>query len=67
MTEETTISIDAVMEQAQVFASAWALVDGPFDNGNALENAEEAKVEVKAMELLDANGSKFLQIGQEAK
>lgn len=49
MPEETTISIDAVMEQAQVFASAWALVDGPFDNGNALENAEEAKAELREM------------------
>lgn len=28
---------------------------------------ESAKVEVKAMELLDAGGSKFLQIGQEGK
>ena len=49
MTEETTISVDAVMEQAQVFASAWALVDGPFDSGNALENAEEAKAELREM------------------
>lgn len=46
---ESTISIDAVMEQAQVFASAWALVDGPFDSGNALENAEEAKAELRDM------------------
>ncbi|HBO8891526.1 TPA: hypothetical protein L5C98_001958 [Pseudomonas aeruginosa] len=28
---------------------------------------ESAKVEVKAMELLDANGSKFLQIGEEPR
>jgi hypothetical protein len=28
---------------------------------------ESAKVEVKAMELLNTNGSKFLQIGQEPK
>ncbi|MDH0290621.1 hypothetical protein N7414_15965 [Pseudomonas sp. GD04087] len=28
---------------------------------------ESAKVEVKAMELLNSNGSKFLQIGEEPK
>lgn len=39
----------AIMEQAQVFASAWALVGGPFDSGNALECAEQAKAELRAM------------------
>ena len=38
-----------VMEQAQVFASAWALVGGPFDDGNALETAKEARDELRAM------------------
>ncbi len=46
---DTTISVDAIMEQAQVFASAWSLVGGPFDQGNALENAEEAKAELREM------------------
>ncbi|MDF3932971.1 host nuclease inhibitor protein [Pseudomonas citronellolis] len=45
----TTISVDAIMEQAQVFASAWSLVGGPFDQGNALESAEEAKAELYEM------------------
>lgn len=49
MSKETTISIDSVMEQAQIFASAWALVDGPFDHGNALENAEDAKADLRDM------------------
>lgn len=39
----------SIMEQAQVFASAWALVGGPFDSGNALECAEQAKEELRAM------------------
>jgi ADP-ribose pyrophosphatase YjhB (NUDIX family) len=33
--------INLIMDQAQVFASAWSLVGGPFDFGNALETAEE--------------------------
>lgn len=49
MPEENIISIDSVMSQAQVFASAWSLVGGPFDNGDALENAEEAKEELREM------------------
>lgn len=49
MTEQNTINIDSIMEQAQVFASAWSLIDGPFDQGNALENAEEAKTELREM------------------
>ena len=40
---------DQVMEQAQVFASAWALVGGRFDSGNALEDAEEAKSELRTL------------------
>ncbi len=47
MAEE--ISIDTIMSQAQVFASAWALVGGTFDDGHAIENAEEAKVELREM------------------
>jgi hypothetical protein len=35
--------VDTIMEQAQVFASAWSLVNGPFDQGNALERAEQEK------------------------
>ncbi|MDH1012025.1 DUF550 domain-containing protein [Pseudomonas nicosulfuronedens] len=49
MPEENIISINSVMDQAQVFASAWSLVGGPFDNGDALEHAEEAKEELRAM------------------
>lgn len=49
MTKENTISVATIMEQAQVFASAWSLVGGPFDSGSALENAEDAKEELREM------------------
>lgn len=41
--------IDKLMAQAQVFASAWSLVGGRFDFGNAMEDAEEAKTELRTM------------------
>ncbi|MEH6368519.1 MAG: host nuclease inhibitor protein [Pseudomonas marincola] len=49
MSTENTIDIDSVMSQAQVFASAWSLVGGTFDSGNAMEQAEEAKAELREM------------------
>ena len=41
--------VDEIMAQAQVFASAWSLVGGRFDNGNMLTEAEEAKAELRQM------------------
>lgn len=41
--------IERVMEQAQVFASAWSLVGGRFDTGFALAESKNAKAELKAM------------------
>ncbi|EKS9798264.1 MULTISPECIES: hypothetical protein [Burkholderia] len=35
------------MEQAQVYASAWSLIGGVFDHGNALETAEHEKAELR--------------------
>ncbi|WP_155634594.1 hypothetical protein [Burkholderia anthina] len=40
---------DTIMEQAQVYASAWSLIDGPFDHGNALANAEREKAELRTL------------------
>ncbi len=40
---------DRVMEQVQVFASAYSLVGGRFDNGSAVNDAEEAKAELRAL------------------
>lgn len=38
-----------VMAQAQVFASAWSLVGGRFDSGDALHDANEAKKQLEQM------------------
>lgn len=38
-----SITIEQVMDQAQVYASAWSLVGGPFDQGNQRQLAEEEK------------------------
>jgi hypothetical protein len=47
--QEPVAWVDSVMEQAQVFASAWALVGSRFDSGNEMENAEQQKKELRAM------------------
>lgn len=41
--------VDDLMSQAQVFASAWALVGSRFDAGNCIVEAEEAKAELRVM------------------
>lgn len=41
--------IDAIMEQAQCFASTWSSVDGPFDRGDTLARAESEKVELRRL------------------
>lgn len=40
---------EQLMEQAQVFASAWAMIDGPFDSGDQLERAEDEKAALSDM------------------
>jgi hypothetical protein len=41
--------IDEVLAQVQVFASAWSLVGGRFDNGDMLDQAKLAKAELREM------------------
>ncbi|MEN5158928.1 hypothetical protein [Achromobacter spanius] len=41
--------INAIMEQAQVFASAWSFLGGPFDNGSGLETAERERAALRTM------------------
>ena len=41
--------VDEIMEQVQVFASAWALVGSRFDHGTMLEHAEFEKAELEKM------------------
>lgn len=47
--------LDEIMEQAQVFASAWSLVGGKFDDGSMLDRATRAKQDLrdKVAERLD--------------
>ena len=42
-------TVAELMEQAQVFASAWSIVNGRFDFGDALEEAQQAKKELRSM------------------
>jgi hypothetical protein len=56
---------EAIMEQAQVFASAWSLVGGPFDYGGALETAEQEKENLRAL-LAAASTSANVAQGAEA-
>lgn len=47
--KRTDKQIEAIMEQAQVFASAWSLVGGPFDSGAMLETAEQEKATLRTL------------------
>ena len=40
-------TVAELMEQAQCFASRWALVDSPFDSGGMLADAESAKTDLR--------------------
>ena len=41
--------VDQIMAQASVYASAWSLVGGRFDNGDGLAHAEQMKAELRQM------------------
>lgn len=59
---------DDIMEQAQVFASAWALVGGRFDNGDMMETAESEKAELRRMieRAVEAGASSAAQDAKDA-
>lgn len=46
---EAGLKVDEIMEQAQVFASAWSLVGGPFDSGDCLDHATDEKARLREM------------------
>lgn len=46
MSEKT---VKAIMEQAQVFASSWSMVGGPFAAEDQLERAEDEKLELEKL------------------
>lgn len=50
-------NIKAIMEQAQVFASSWSMVGGPFAADDQLERAEEEKVELRKLVTSALEGS----------
>ncbi|EPS1221645.1 hypothetical protein ACVBR5_000871 [Burkholderia cenocepacia] len=45
----TDDKIDAIMDQAQVFASAWSMIGGVFDHGDAQCNAEQERADLRAL------------------
>jgi hypothetical protein len=47
--DDAAARVDEAMVQAQVFASAWSLVGGTFDFGNALNDAEVEKQALRAL------------------
>ena len=44
-----TVTVDAIMEQAQVFASTYSLVGGRFDDGTKYQQSEDEKAELRRM------------------
>jgi hypothetical protein len=54
MSEKT---VKSIMEQAQVFASSWSMVGGPFAADNQLELAEEEKEELEKLVTAGLAGS----------
>ncbi len=54
MSEKT---VKSIMEQAQVFASSWSMVGGPFAADNQLELAEEEKTELEKLVTAGLEGS----------
>jgi len=47
--EGMQLDVEAIMWQAQVFASAWSLVGGRFDLGDGMEGAEREKQVLRKM------------------
>ncbi len=54
MSEKT---VKSIMEQAQVFASSWSMVGGPFAADDQLDRAEEEKAELNKMVAAALEGS----------
>lgn len=45
----TDTQVAAIMEQAQVYASAWSLIGGVFDFGDASQTAEREKANLRKL------------------
>ncbi|MNF18705.1 hypothetical protein D3C80_2229540 [compost metagenome] len=59
MNRQKTYTVEQIMEQAQVFASVWALVEGPFD----VDYEEELEAAQREKDLLTAMVSHALEHG----
>ncbi|MNC73466.1 hypothetical protein D3C75_1246640 [compost metagenome] len=59
MNRQKTYTVEQIMEQAQVFASAWALVEGPFD----VDYEEELEAAQREKDLLTAMVAHALEHG----
>ena len=46
-TADSAAAVETIMSEAQIFASAWAFVDGPFDQGQGMDEANEAKDQLR--------------------
>jgi rhamnogalacturonyl hydrolase YesR len=44
-----SLAIDAIMEQAQVFASTYSLVGGRFDDGSKMQQSDDEKIDLRQM------------------
>lgn len=49
MPEINQTPVEQLMEQAQVFASAWSLIEGPFSSESSLDDANDEKAELEGM------------------
>ena len=47
--KEIQEALEDIMTQVQVFASAYSLIGSRFDSGTCLEDAEEAKIELRML------------------
>ena len=63
--QEPEAWINEVMSQAQVFASAWSLVGGRFDDGSAMVDAEQAKQELRSMLLAAPTRREWRSLSEE--
>ena len=56
-TVNLAVIVDAIMEQAQVFASTYSLVGGRFDDGTKYQQSEDEKAELRRMIKAATEGS----------
>ncbi|WP_454731875.1 MULTISPECIES: hypothetical protein [Cupriavidus] len=53
------LDVEAIMTKVQEFASAWAVAGGRFDDGTAMDRAEECRAELRALLAAEQPGTTF--------